>query len=259
MPLDAASRNYNQNAEDSRCGARKQAAVPAAAAGAAPLPLLWLRADRQSLGPHATGGGAASPLPPPVLRCRLAHPLASPGCRWPTRPRPCRRSKIKAAVLQSARLDMRTSFAAGFVEGDRLVLFPVDEVGAGRCCCEWARPLASGWHGAHARATGAGRTARARARARAIWSLPARSALPPLRRVLRRSAGAAAAPLAGPPGQGEGGGGRGRAQEEGRRGGRGRGGGGEAAGADAADGAGAAAHCLRVAGAEASSRRSASV
>ena len=40
--------------------------------------------------------------------------------------RACR--QIKDAVLQSARLDMRTSFAAGFVEEDRLLLLPVDEV-----------------------------------------------------------------------------------------------------------------------------------
>jgi hypothetical protein len=38
-------------------------------------------------------------------------------------------------VLQSTRLDARTSFAAGFVEDDRLLLFPIDEVrGAGMVC-----------------------------------------------------------------------------------------------------------------------------
>lgn len=51
-------------------------------------------------------------------------------------------SKIKAATLQSSRLDLRTSFAAGFVEEDRLLLFPVDEVGALAgvfllSCVEW--------------------------------------------------------------------------------------------------------------------------
>lgn len=36
--------------------------------------------------------------------------------------------KIQAVTLQSSRLDMRTTFAAGFVEEDRLLLFPLDEV-----------------------------------------------------------------------------------------------------------------------------------
>jgi hypothetical protein len=50
-----------------------------------------------------------------------------PACAPRPPARTCR--QIKDAVLQSARLDMRTSFAAGFVEEDRLLLLPVDEVG----------------------------------------------------------------------------------------------------------------------------------
>jgi hypothetical protein len=40
---------------------------------------------------------------------------------------------ITSVTLQSARLEQRTSFAAGFVEDDRLLLFPVDEV---PYCCK---------------------------------------------------------------------------------------------------------------------------
>jgi hypothetical protein len=40
-------------------------------------------------------------------------------------------------VLQSARLDMRTSFAAGFVEEDRLLLLPVDEVSGWALSGRW--------------------------------------------------------------------------------------------------------------------------
>lgn len=35
--------------------------------------------------------------------------------------------KIKSITLDSARLEQRTSFAAGFVDGDRLLLFPIDQ------------------------------------------------------------------------------------------------------------------------------------
>lgn len=54
--------------------------------------------------------------------------------------------RIKSATLQSARVDMRTSFAAGFVEEDRLLLFPVDEVGLpGRynCTPRWQLHIAA--------------------------------------------------------------------------------------------------------------------
>ena len=67
----------------------------------------------------ATGGcGGTSSA---VELCCLTHPLPL----YPALLARCR--QIKAAVLQSARLDMRTSFAAGFVEEDRLLLFPIDE------------------------------------------------------------------------------------------------------------------------------------
>ena len=64
-------------------------------------------------------------------------------------------SKINSVTLQSSRLDLRTSFAAGFVEEDRLLLFPVDEVRGyaaheGRCKlqgCAWMWLSGSGRSG----------------------------------------------------------------------------------------------------------------
>lgn len=51
-------------------------------------------------------------------------------------------SKINSVTLQSSRLDLRTSFAAGFVEEDRLLLFPVDEVRPLHACVPLMRGAA---------------------------------------------------------------------------------------------------------------------
>ncbi|PSC72452.1 DNA-directed RNA polymerase III subunit RPC5 [Micractinium conductrix] len=64
-------------------------------------------------------------LKPKVKKMQCEVPLDTRNRNYNTNAEPSR--QIKAAVLQSARLDMRTSFAAGFVEEDRLLLFPIDE------------------------------------------------------------------------------------------------------------------------------------
>ncbi|KAL4443420.1 hypothetical protein ABPG75_011157 [Micractinium tetrahymenae] len=64
-------------------------------------------------------------LKPKVTKLQCEVPLDTRSRNYNENVEPVR--KISAVTLQSSRLDMRTTFAAGFVEEDRLLLFPVDE------------------------------------------------------------------------------------------------------------------------------------
>lgn len=64
-------------------------------------------------------------LKPKVKKLQCEVPLDTRSRNYNDNVEPTR--KISTVTLQSTRLDLRTSFAAGFVEEDRLLLFPVDE------------------------------------------------------------------------------------------------------------------------------------
>lgn len=147
VPLDTDSRNYNPNAEESRCvltahstfhdpAQQKQLALGMPSSQVFPCcgsravhPCCWcgctaaLLASTVDVHPPLLGGK------PQLASAVAAHTTPSSSACLPAR------SKINAVTLQSSRLDLRTSFAAGFVEDDRLLLFPVDEVRLGIVLC----------------------------------------------------------------------------------------------------------------------------